>query len=368
MAPRGLRKKDIFLAVLFVGIMAGGCFLVFSGVGEEVRTEREKAASGALPVVAPAPPESGRAEVSEPPSGPRTGKRSGHPGEAVSGLPPSVAAGDDPPEMAGDFGIDGVVFARDSGLPLAGCRVHFRERVVETGADGEFELWSDGGVGRLRFSCPGYKSEAINHFDNRVGEGIAHMDVFLEPRDGAGRGRIEINGVNGRVYDRENGAPLSGVRIAIGQRRTRSDAAGFFELWGNDSTLSTLQAAAPGYINEMVSGIDFTNQANPFFLEISLQRNRQGKFHLALVGIGARLARERDSYMVAEVLRNSPAAREGLRAGDRLVAVDNLAVDDFSLREVIELIRGREGRPVKLMVERDGDFLEFTCVRERVVY
>ena len=51
-----------------------------------------------------------------------------------------------------------------------------------------------------------------------------------------------------------------------------------------------------------------------------------------------------------------------------LLFVGGLAVDDFSLKEVVELIRGQAGLPVTLVVEREGDFLEFICLRKRVVY
>jgi hypothetical protein len=353
---------------MFVGIMAGGFFLVFSGIDDNGRLEKSDSPP-AMEKAIRLQSEIDRTQVSQPSPDRVSGTKAALSRATTdSSSLTRLADGADDLVAEGDFGIEGVVFALDSGQPLAGCRVSFRDRVMETGDGGGFEFWSVGAVGRLSFSCSGYKSEAIDRFDNRVGEGVTHMDVFLGTREGRGPGRIEINGVSGRVYDRESGAPLGGVRIAIGRRLTKSDEAGFFELWGNDSILSTLQATAPGYVGEMVSGIDFTNQANPFFFEISLQRNRQGKFHLALVGIGARLARSRDGYIIAEVLKDSPAAREGLRAGDRLVAVDSLAVDDFSLREVIELIRGRDAQPVKLMVERDGDFLEFICIRERVVY
>ena len=174
--------------------------------------------------------------------------------------------------------------------------------------------------------------------------------------------------ISGRVYDRESGAPLAGAKIAVGAVRTVADDAGFFELWGNNSGLVTMMVTASGQVSEMISGIDFENRSNPFFFEVSLERNQAGKGRLALVGIGARLVKSEEGYEIADLLDDSPAAREGLAPGDRLVAVDSLAVDDFSLSEVVELIRGQAGLPVTVMVEREGDFLEFICLRERVVY
>ncbi|MEA1922728.1 MAG: PDZ domain-containing protein [Pseudomonadota bacterium] len=267
-----------------------------------------------------------------------------------------------------DFGVSGAVFALESGLPLDGCQVSFNGRSQVSNQAGEFHLWAEGGVGRLSFSCAGFNSLEIRQFDIQAGSGLAHFDVYLNESGKPGKGRIEVNGVGGRVYDRESGAPLAAAKIVIGSVRTVTDDAGFFELWGNSSSLVTMLVSAPGYVREMISGIDFENQNNPFFFEVLLERNQVGKGRMALVGIGARLVKSEEGYEIADLLDDSPALNEGLAPGDRLVAVDSLAVDDFSLREVVELIRGQAGQPVTLMVERDGDFLEFICLRERVVY
>ncbi len=269
-----------------------------------------------------------------------------------------------------DFGIEGVVFALGSGLPLSGCEINFSGQRVTSDANGEFHLWLDGGAGVLSFSYIGARKLQIKNFDISAGNGIAHFDVYVDETGKSGPGRIEINGVSGRVYSRDSGAPLAGARISLSSRRGVTDSAGFFELWGNDTALLTMTVSAPGYISEMISGIDFENQTNPFFYEVSLQREVSGKGrrHIALVGIGARLVQSGEGYEVADLIDGSPADTAGLSPGDRLVAVDSLAVDDFNLREVVELIRGQENIPVTLMIERDGDFLEFTCVRKRVVY
>ena len=290
--------------------------------------------------------------------------------------PGKVKVDEVPPEMAGaapgaaDFGIEGVVFSLSSGLPLTGCKVSFAGHGVITDERGEFHLWLDGGVGALHFAYAGAGKVQIKNFDISAGQGLARFEVYLDDSGRAGAGRIEINGVSGRVYSRDTGAPLAGARITIGSRHGVVDAAGFFEIWGNDTDLLTMVVSAPGYVSEMISGIEFENQTNPFFYEISLNRESagNGRRHLALVGIGARLIESESGYEITELLADSPAAREGLIPGDRLVAVDNLAVDDFSLREVVELIRGQASQPVTLLFERNGNFLEFTCIRQRDVY
>ena len=57
-----------------------------------------------------------------------------------------------------DFGVEGAVFALESGLPLNACRVSFNGQSQVTDQSGEFHLWLEGAVGRLSFSCTGFKT------------------------------------------------------------------------------------------------------------------------------------------------------------------------------------------------------------------
>ncbi len=362
-----MKLKFIKLEFLLVGLI----ILLFIGGFFFVVYEPEMAPSVSMP-------EDGVQKTSEtlksalPPSGvPKTTTPTDKTAKVVSEekiVPKKSERVIDKVSPGADFGVEGTVFGLASGLPLNACQVSFNGESLVTDQSGEFHLWLEGEVGRLSFSCAGFKTLEVRQFDVRGGSGLARFDVYLNELKKTGRGRIEINGVNGRVYSRDSGAPLGSARITVGALRAVADDAGFFELWGNNSGLMTMTVSASGYVSEMLSGIDFKNRNNPFFFEVSLERNQEGRGRLALVGIGARLVKSEVGYEIADVLDDSPAALEGLAAGDRLVVVDSLAVDDFSLREVVELIRGQAGLPVTLMVEREGDFLEFTCQRQRVVY
>jgi carboxyl-terminal processing protease len=73
-------------------------------------------------------------------------------------------------------------------------------------------------------------------------------------------------------------------------------------------------------------------------------------------GIGASIANQRikeqtDTYIIA-TFENSPAARAGLRFGDRIVKVDNVEATDKSSLDVRDKIRGPRGSIVKLEIER----------------
>jgi regulator of sigma E protease len=69
---------------------------------------------------------------------------------------------------------------------------------------------------------------------------------------------------------------------------------------------------------------------------------------------------ERASAVVAEVRANEPAAKMGLKVGDRVVAIDGSAVTPDSISTTI---RASEGRPIRLTVLRDGRRLALPTAR-----
>src|SRR5215213_4994064 len=69
-------------------------------------------------------------------------------------------------------------------------------------------------------------------------------------------------------------------------------------------------------------------------------------------GIGARL--RRPTTVVLEVFDDSPAAKAGLRTGDKIVAVNGESVANESSENAISLIRGPLGSSVEVVVERRG--------------
>jgi carboxyl-terminal processing protease len=86
------------------------------------------------------------------------------------------------------------------------------------------------------------------------------------------------------------------------------------------------------------------------------------------VGIGVEIDYDGSSLTVISAFDGSPADRAGLLPGDRIVTIDGQAVDRVSEAELIPLLRGDEGTPVTVEIERDGEAaFEVTIVREEIV-
>jgi carboxyl-terminal processing protease len=73
------------------------------------------------------------------------------------------------------------------------------------------------------------------------------------------------------------------------------------------------------------------------------------------IGILVEFGRETRRPTVTSPLVDTPAARAGVRAGDIILAIDGLDTADISFRETVQMIRGKPGDIVRLMVLHVGE-------------
>lgn len=89
-----------------------------------------------------------------------------------------------------------------------------------------------------------------------------------------------------------------------------------------------------------------------------------------LSGVGIRLQMDEttDELTIVEPLPNSPASEAGIQPGDRLLSIDGVSTDGMSLDEASERIRGEEGEPVTLRLQRgmQTDGFEVVLTRARI--
>lgn len=83
-------------------------------------------------------------------------------------------------------------------------------------------------------------------------------------------------------------------------------------------------------------------------------------------GVGVQLSQTEAGLLIEGLIEGGPASTAGLEPGDLLVEVDGMSVDDHSLGELVKRIGGEAGTEVGLVVDRDGQRLEMTVVRQEL--
>lgn len=71
-------------------------------------------------------------------------------------------------------------------------------------------------------------------------------------------------------------------------------------------------------------------------------------------GIGAEIGVQKNQLVVIAPLKGNPAEAVGLKAGDKILKIDETVTFDLSVDEAVKIIRGEPGTEVKLLIFRDG--------------
>ena len=83
-------------------------------------------------------------------------------------------------------------------------------------------------------------------------------------------------------------------------------------------------------------------------------------------GVGALIMQRGDSIFVSEPYRGLPADEAGLKAGDRIVAVDGQSTHGKTTADVSSAMRGQAGTDVVLTLEREGKQFDRTLTRREI--
>jgi carboxyl-terminal processing protease len=82
----------------------------------------------------------------------------------------------------------------------------------------------------------------------------------------------------------------------------------------------------------------------------ALKEETTGEF----VGVGLELAVKDDRLLVVAPIADTPAERAGIRAGDRILSIDGVAMHDVPLEDAVRRLKGEAGSKVTLVVAREG--------------
>ena len=115
-------------------------------------------------------------------------------------------------------------------------------------------------------------------------------------------------------------------------------------------------------INGVLQSLDpYSSYLSPKNLE-EMQTDTKGEFG----GLGIEVGMEAGVVKVISPIDNSPAEREGVKAGDYIVKINNTQVQGKTLNEAVELMRGPVGSTLEITIRRIGlrKSLVFNITRE----
>ena len=115
-------------------------------------------------------------------------------------------------------------------------------------------------------------------------------------------------------------------------------------------------------INGVLQSLDpYSSYMSPEMLN-NMQTETSGEFG----GLGIEVGMEHGVVKVISPIDNSPAAREGVKAGDYIVKINDIQVQGKSLTEAVELMRGPVGSDIEITVRRRGkkEAIVFNITRE----
>lgn len=149
---------------------------------------------------------------------------------------------------------------------------------------------------------------------------------------------------------------VSGVENIDASTATNADFGQFWEAWGEiekyylKSDKVSEQDKVYGAIKGLVGSLgDPYSEFFPPRESKKFEEDIQGNFG----GIGAELGIRRGLVVVIAPLKDTPAMKAGLRAGDYILEVNSSSTDGLSLDEVVGWIRGKPGTEVKLLMLRE---------------
>jgi carboxyl-terminal processing protease len=124
------------------------------------------------------------------------------------------------------------------------------------------------------------------------------------------------------------------------------------------------EKATQAAIQGMLTTLDPHSAYFPYSEFKKLKEDQDSRFY----GIGVTIVSHRDGVYVQSAVEGTPAAKIGLKYGDRILEVDGKDAREWSSEQVSKNVRGALGEPVKLKVERAGSEapLYFTIVRDAV--
>ena len=159
--------------------------------------------------------------------------------------------------------------------------------------------------------------------------------------------------LKGKSVSRVNSAKLDAIYDVM-----KNDF--YFAQSGKDYENALVDGAIAGMVN---AGED----QHTMYMDQQMASDFTSSMQGSIVGIGVTMYElDNSTFIIADVLKDSPALKAGVQAGDRILEVDGEAVNMMNIDQVVEKVRGESGSSVELTLLRDDEKLKKKITREKV--
>jgi carboxyl-terminal processing protease len=102
------------------------------------------------------------------------------------------------------------------------------------------------------------------------------------------------------------------------------------------------------------------------FLEPEAFKEETDSIQATLFGIGIQIGVKDNKLLVISPIEDTPAFKAGLKANDEILSINAKSTLGMSIKQGADLIRGKKGTPVVIVVKREGKELAFTVLRDEI--
>lgn len=162
----------------------------------------------------------------------------------------------------------------------------------------------------------------------------------------------------GSLYGEGRGREKALISIAPeGINVTNAQLAPFWKVWGilSEKYVEATTTDTQKRIWSSIEGLA-QSQGDPYTVFFPPAESKMFKSDITgnFEGVGMEIAIKDKVLTVVSPLKNSPAEKAGVKAGDKIIKIDDKVVSDMPVDEAVKLIRGPQGSKVKIVFIREG--------------
>ena len=162
----------------------------------------------------------------------------------------------------------------------------------------------------------------------------------------------------GNIYGQNKGKNQALISLAPeGVNIKNEQLEPFWKVWGiiNDKYVEATTTDSQKRIWGAISGLA-SSQGDPYTVFFPPEESKSFKSDISgnFEGVGMEIAIKDKFLTVVTPIKNSPAEKAGVKAGDKIIKIDEKVVADLPVDQAVKLIRGARGTKVKIVFMREG--------------